>query len=125
MSWTFTVDNAALATLTSGERIQQVYTVQIDDGHGGVATQDVTINLVGVTDQPTLTVQVLTPNGMFAPGEDPIEEMGAGAVQPGGTSTHFTITNATAHREFVFDGYGFTFDPSFARSDWWSHHGHS
>ncbi len=114
LSWTFTVDNAALATLSSGQRIQQIYTVQINDGHGGVVTQDVTINLVGITDQPTLTIQVLTPNGMFVPGEDPIEEMGAGAVQPGGTSAQFTITNGAAHREFVFDGYGFTFDASHA-----------
>jgi Ca2+-binding RTX toxin-like protein len=114
LSWSFTVDNAALATLNFGDHIQQVYTVRIDDGNGGVATQNVTLTLVGITDQPTLTVQVLTPNGMFVPGEDPIEEMGAGAVQPGGTSAQFTITNVAAHRKFVFDGYGFTFDASHA-----------
>ena len=37
--------------------------------------------------------------------------MGSGAVQPGGTSTQFTIINAGANRKFVFDGYGFTFAP--------------
>ena len=36
LSWTFTVDNAALATLNFGDHIQQVYTVQINDGHGGL-----------------------------------------------------------------------------------------
>ena len=43
--------------------------------------------------------------------------MGSGVVQPGGTSTQFTIINAGANRKFVFDGYGFTFDLSGAPTD--------
>ena len=49
---------------------------------------------------------------MFNPGDDPIQQMGSGAVQPGGTSTQFTIVNTGANRQFVFDGYGFTYDGS-------------
>ena len=113
LSWTFTVDNAALATLNFGDHIQQVYTVRINDGHGGFATQDVTLTLVGITDPPTLTVQMLAPSTVFNPGDDPIQQMGSGAVQPGGTSTQFTIVNAGANRQFVFDGYGFTYDGAF------------
>ena len=114
MSWTFTVDNAALANLNNGERIQQVYTVQVSDGHGGTATQDVTITLVGITDQPTLTIKALTSDPIFAPGSDPIQQMGSGTVLSGGTSTEFTIANSGVNRKFVFDGYGFTFDASHA-----------
>ena len=76
LSWTFTVDNAALATLNFGDHIQQVYTVRINDGHGGVATQDVTLTLVGITDQPTLTIQMLAPSTVFNPGDDPIAANG-------------------------------------------------
>ena len=112
LSWTFTVDNAALATLNFGDHIQQVYTVQINDGHGQVATQNVTLTLVGITDQPTLTIQMLAPGTVFSPGDDPIVQMGSGTVQPGGTS-QFTIVNAGASRQFVFDGYGFTYDALF------------
>src|SRR5581483_5960958 len=117
LSWSFTIDNSALALLNSGQRVQQTYTIEINDGHGGVTTQDVTLTLVGVTDQPTLTMDVLTPNGMFAPGDEPIQQMGSGTVQPGGTSTQFTIINGGANRKFVFDGYGFTFDLSGAPTD--------
>ena len=112
LSWAFTVDNAALATLNFGDHIQQIYTVQINDGHGQVATQNVTLTLVGITDQPTLTIRTLAPSTVFSPGDDPIAQMGSGIVQPGGTS-QFTIVNAGASRQFVFDGYGFTYDALF------------
>ena len=106
--------NAALATLNFGDHIQQVYTVRIDDGHGGVAAQNVTLTLVGITDPPTLTIKALTPSTVFSPGDDPIQQMGSGTPQPGGTPLQFTIINAGANRQFVFDGYGFTFDPAHA-----------
>ena len=112
LSWSFTVDNSALALLDSGQHMQQTYTIEINDGHGGVTPQNVTLTLVGITDQPTLTMQVLTPTGVFAPSDEPIGQMGSGTVQPGGTSTQFTIVNTSANRKFVFDGYGFTFDGS-------------
>ncbi len=52
VAWTFTVDNAAVQALNGDQRISEVYTVQIDDGHGGVVTQDVTIVIGGTNDAP-------------------------------------------------------------------------
>ena len=50
VAWTFTVDNSLVQTLNGGQQINQVYTVQIDDGHGGVVSQNVTIAIFGTPD---------------------------------------------------------------------------
>ncbi len=47
VGWDFTVSDAALENLSENQSVTQVYTVQIDDGHGGTVTQDVTITLNG------------------------------------------------------------------------------
>ncbi|HZL31902.1 MAG TPA: FecR domain-containing protein [Pseudolabrys sp.] len=52
VAWTFTVDNAAVQGLNGDQRVSEVYTVQIDDGHGGVVTQGVTIVIGGTPDAP-------------------------------------------------------------------------
>jgi VCBS repeat-containing protein len=54
VAWTFTVDNAAVQGLNGDQRVSEVYTVRIDDGHGGVVTQDVTIVIGGMPDAPTI-----------------------------------------------------------------------
>jgi VCBS repeat-containing protein len=47
VGWDFTVSDAALENLSEGQVVIQTYTIQIADGHGGTATQDVTITLNG------------------------------------------------------------------------------
>ena len=47
VGWDFTVSDAALEGLNENEVRTQVYTVQIDDGHGGTVAQDVTITITG------------------------------------------------------------------------------
>ena len=39
--------------------------------------------------------------------EDTIAALGAGVLQPGNTSTAFTLVNIAANRDFVFEGTGF------------------
>lgn len=51
VSWHFDVDDAVLDSLAPGETLTQTYTVQVSDGHGGTATQDVTVTITG-TDDP-------------------------------------------------------------------------
>jgi VCBS repeat-containing protein len=73
-----------------------------------------------VTVQATeVTVTILTPNGAFALNDDPMAEMGLGVIQPGATTSHFTIVNSISgattqgDREFVFDaaaGSSFSYD---------------
>ncbi len=53
--WQFNVDNADLQFLAAGEVLTQVYTVTIDDGNGGTATQNVTITITGTNDAPVIT----------------------------------------------------------------------
>lgn len=53
VAWTFSVDNTAVQALGSGQQITQIYTVEIDDGHGGMVSQDVRIVINGVNDTPT------------------------------------------------------------------------
>ncbi|HWT12814.1 MAG TPA: Ig-like domain-containing protein [Allosphingosinicella sp.] len=50
VGWDFSVSDADLDSLEEGEVITQTYTVEIDDGHGGTATQDVTITITGEAD---------------------------------------------------------------------------
>src|SRR6185312_9479858 len=55
VAWDFKVNDGALDSLGEGQTLTQVYTVTVDDGHGGTATQDVTIMLVGTNDAPVIT----------------------------------------------------------------------
>ncbi len=50
VGWNFDVSDAALDNLEEGEVVTQIYTVAISDGHGGTATQDVTITLTGAAE---------------------------------------------------------------------------
>jgi hypothetical protein len=47
VSWTFDVRNGALQHLPAGRTVTQVYHITVDDGHGGKATETVTIRLAG------------------------------------------------------------------------------
>jgi VCBS repeat-containing protein len=47
VGWDFTVSDAALENLSEDQEVTQVYTITIDDGHGGTVTQDVTITING------------------------------------------------------------------------------
>ena len=54
VKWTFSVNDAAIDFLAEGQKLTQTYTITVNDGHGGTATQDVTITLTGTNDAPTL-----------------------------------------------------------------------
>ena len=50
VGWNFSVADSALDGLAEGEVRVQTYAVEIDDGHGGTAVQNVTITLTGAAD---------------------------------------------------------------------------
>ncbi|RYG09800.1 MAG: hypothetical protein EON96_17730, partial [Caulobacteraceae bacterium] len=50
VGWNFSVDDSAIDYLDDGETLTQTYTVQVDDGHGGTTTQDVTVTITGAAD---------------------------------------------------------------------------
>ena len=43
VAWSFAVDAAALQFLAADQQLTQTYTIAIDDGAGGIVTQDVTV----------------------------------------------------------------------------------
>ena len=57
VGWTFTLDDndPVLQSLAEGQTITQVYTVTVDDHHGGTVTKDVTVVITGKNDAPTVT----------------------------------------------------------------------
>ena len=55
VGWSFSVADGALDFLAAGETRTQVYTVTVADGHGGTASQDVTITITGTNDAPTIS----------------------------------------------------------------------
>ena len=50
VEWHFSVQDSAIDFLDAGDTLTQIYTIEIDDGHGGTTTQDVTITIHGADD---------------------------------------------------------------------------
>ena len=57
VGWSFSVDDAALDYLATGEVLTQSYEITIDDGEGGTASQIVEITITGSNDAPVITSQ--------------------------------------------------------------------
>jgi len=55
VNWQFSVANAAVQFLGAGETRTQVYTVTVNDGHGGTTSQDVTVTITGENDGPVIS----------------------------------------------------------------------
>ena len=55
VTWLFAANNELRQSVGAGEVLVQTYTVEIDDGHGGTATQLVTITINGTNDAATIT----------------------------------------------------------------------
>lgn len=54
VAWSFGVNDAELDFLAEGETRVQTYTVGLDDGEGGVTTQDIVITVTGTNDDPAI-----------------------------------------------------------------------
>ena len=55
VTWLFAANNALRQSLGAGQVLVQTYTVVIDDGHGGTASQLVTITINGTNDAAVIT----------------------------------------------------------------------
>ncbi len=129
VGWTFTIDDndPVLQSLAKGQTITQIYTVTIDDHHGGTVTKDVTVTITGTNDAPTITSDASAATGTVT------EDAGA-TLSTGGTlaiqdldlvDTHtaqavFKSATSSAHLP-GFDGNTqlgtFTIDPSVTESN--------
>ena len=54
-AWTFSAADKSFDYLAAGETLTLTYTIQVDDHHGGVVSQPVTITITGSNDVPTVT----------------------------------------------------------------------
>ena len=54
-TWTFSAQDGNFDYLAAGETVTLTYTVQVDDGHGGIVTLPVTIVVTGTNDTPVIT----------------------------------------------------------------------
>ncbi|WP_249797467.1 VCBS domain-containing protein [Bradyrhizobium sp. SHOUNA76] len=129
VKWTFTLDDddPVLQSLAMGQTITQVYTVKVDDHHGGTVTRDVTVTITGANDAPTITSGAAAATGKV------IEDTGL-TLSIGGTlaiqdldliDTHtaeamFKSSASSAHLPGFVDGSTnigtFTIDPSVLES---------
>lgn len=55
VDWNFALANAETNFLIGGEKLTLIYHVTVDDGHGGTATQDVTVTILGVNHPVVIT----------------------------------------------------------------------
>ncbi|GAB1847191.1 hypothetical protein MyNCGM683_20350, partial [Achromobacter xylosoxidans] len=55
--WTYVLDNdsAKVQALTEGQKVTDTITVTVDDGHGGTATQVITVDITGTNDAAVIT----------------------------------------------------------------------
>jgi VCBS repeat-containing protein len=102
VGWHFSVSDAALDSLNAGQVVTQTYTIEVADGHGGFADQDVTITLNGAADNlppvanddsynaiGNVTLTVPAGTGVLANDTDD-QPLGGGAGQ-----THVSAFDAT------------------------------
>ncbi|WP_043626974.1 VCBS domain-containing protein, partial [Ensifer sp. ZNC0028] len=84
VAWTFKVADGVIDSLQSGQTLTQTYDVTINDGHGGTATQTVTIVITGTNDAPIITSGVqnvtVTERADGADGENAVVHVQGGTV---------------------------------------------
>ncbi|MHC1945477.1 FecR domain-containing protein [Bradyrhizobium sp. UFLA06-06] len=57
-AWTFSAADESFDYLAAGEKLTLTYLIQVDDHHGGVVTQPVTITITGTNDAPVVAADV-------------------------------------------------------------------
>ena len=78
-TWHYTVSNSgAVDALAAGEHLADSFTVQVDDGQGGLATQTVSIDIVGTNDAPVITSGAQS--GNVSEGDDGSNQSATGQV---------------------------------------------
>ena len=54
VTWSYQVDNGSVQFLRAGQTVTETYAVTVSDGHGGLATQTITVTITGTEDAPVL-----------------------------------------------------------------------
>lgn len=79
-TWHYTVsDSGAVDALGAGDTLGDTFTVQVDDGNGGMVTQDVSITITGTNDAPMIDTTSSDLTGSVTE-DDPSHETAAGNI---------------------------------------------
>lgn len=54
--YAYVLDNTKADSLNEGQKVKETFTVMVKDGHGGSASQEITVNITGANDKPTLSL---------------------------------------------------------------------
>ena len=69
-TYTYTIDEGKTESLAQGQTEKEIFTITVSDGHGGTASVDITFNIVGTNDRPTLTLTPTSDTVVSDPGYD-------------------------------------------------------
>jgi len=107
--WTYTLANgtdgvaSAVQSLKAGESHDEVFSVQVSDGLGGVDSQLVTVTVTGSNDQPTLTIADTT--GTMNEGDGTATLSDSGALNFADVDNTDTVTvSHTANGDIAWSG---------------------
>ena len=115
-TYTYTIDEDKTQSLSQGQTEKEIFTITVDDGHGGKASVDITINIVGTNDRPTLTLTPTRDTVVSDPGYDKDHNEVAedltvtgtfeGADPDSNPTLEFGVSTSAGNRDTAFDANG-------------------
>ena len=99
LGWSFTLanNNAVLQSLAAGQIITQIYTVTLDDGHGGSVDQDITITITGTNDGPAINHATAVASGGVSERADGAADENSGDLTASGTIAFADVDLINTH----------------------------
>lgn len=115
-TYTYTIDEGKTESLAQGQTEKEIFTITVSDGHGGTASVDITINIVGTNDRPTLTLTPTSDTVVSDPGYDKDHNEVAedltvtgtfeGADPDSNPTLEYGVSTSAGNRDTAFDADG-------------------
>ena len=115
-TYTYTIDEDKTQSLAQGQTEKEIFTITVSDGHGGTASVDITINIVGTNDRPTLTLTNPADMTVSDPGYDKDHNEVAEDTTVTGTfrgtdpdsnpTLEYGVSTSAGNRDTAFDANG-------------------
>ena len=115
-TYTYTIDEDRTQSLSQGQTEKEIFTITVSDGHGGTASVDITINIVGTNDRPTLTLTNPADMTVSDPGYDKDHNEVAedltvtgtfeGADPDSNPTLEYGVSTSAGNRDTAFDANG-------------------
>ncbi|MBW3697792.1 hypothetical protein EK599_19095 [Vibrio sp. T187] len=111
--WTYVLDNVAAQGLADGETVDEIFTVEVDDGLGGKSQQELVIEIQGTNDDPIISGDndglivedlVLTTNGVLSVEDIDLSDQHTWSIQGNGDGNYGSIViNQSGEWEYTVD----------------------